>query len=266
MKKLKFLVLIIPLWFTACSDKPNTEIVGPYDFEKLESFEAFLDYWKLTPYLNACSSITDAFQYPDTMKSLDYFLIPDEIIHSMSTCGLLETLHTHPKTLFPWYFPFTFRYTNLPRVTRFNDSLRANNVAVEMYKRSDCFPVLAAKHLAVLQGSLSWCVESYLEMLFGSDMGMSALNEREKILSMAMALEKTRRYDHDDNINEVLGSLHVLAVIMRSCNYDPFLRTVGTEWQEGLYGYLICSQYRNEIILFAKQFLNEQKHKIHETY
>jgi len=145
----------------------------------------------------------------------------------------------------------------LPGVTMFNNSLSMNKAAVELFKRDECVSVLASKYLTVIKQKEETDRTEYFEILLSSDMCMKALNEREKILFMAMALERTKNKSKSIQIK---GTLHIIVAIMKSCNYTPFLNEFGTEWIGGTWGYEICNNlYENKIIEYAKQFLNEKK-------
>jgi len=131
-----------------------------------------------------------------------------------------------------------------------------NKAAVELFKRDECISVLASKYLTVIKQKEETDRTEYFEILLSSDMCMKALNEREKILFMAMALERVKNKSESIRTKE---PLHIIVAIMKSCNYVPFLNEFGTEWTEGTWGYGICSVYENKIIEYAKQFLNEKK-------
>ena len=263
MKKFLYLALVIPIVLTSCSkkwngDEPEPEPEPEIDLFNFETFEEFIDFWDLTPYQSVCTSVTDAFDgYPNSMWSLEYIAIPDEVVLSMSTCGLLETLLTHPanRVRGPWNPPIEFinRY-DIPGVDFFNDSLNVNNVAVELFKRDDCFSVMASKYLNVIKEKAeTYGMIRYLDMLFASNMCMSAFNEKEKILSVAMALERSRQYQ--PGYIHILEPCHILAVTMRSCNYTPFLNEFGYTWGQSRDGYDFWGLEDN-IITHAKQFLN----------
>ena len=267
MKKVLYLALVIPIVLTSCSKKWNGDEPEPepeIDLFNFETFEEFIDFWDLTPYQSICTSVTDAFDgYPDFMMRYDYIAIPDDVVLSMSTCGLLETLLTHPvnRVHGPWNPPVELAnnlYT--PGVTFFNDSLNVNNVAVELFKRDDCFSVMASKYLDVIKEKVGTSgMIRYLDMLFASDMCMSAFNEKEKILSAAMALERSRQRQPD--YIHIFETCHIMAVAMRSCNYRPFLNEFGLVWAQFRYGYDLAM---DDVIIYAKQFLKE-KANYHET-
>jgi len=247
MKKSVYFILIILLILSGC----------------FNSFEAFLEEWdELRTYQSVCPSVTDAFKFPEnwTKEDLDNFAnLPEETIYSMSTCGLLKTLLEHPtnRLLGPWCAYCS--NSGLPGVAMFNNDLMANKVAVELFERNDCFSILASNYLTIIKekkehsGQIAYC-----EMLLASDMCMAALKEREKIQLMAMALEKVKYKSESIHVNE---TFHIIVAIMRSCNYTPFLNEFGTEWREGLQGYSICFVSENEILIYAKQFLNEKNKK-----
>ena len=102
MKKLVYILLIVPLLFMACSKDEDIEDAS-FNFE---SFEEFLYYWNLMPYQNVCPSVTGAV-VPESVDRnvLENFVIPEETIRSMTTCGLLETLLEYPfNRLGPWSY------------------------------------------------------------------------------------------------------------------------------------------------------------------
>jgi len=257
MKKPFYLVLMLSLFITACTKKtPDKPELDPNLFE-FESFDQFVDFWNLSPYLDVCPSVTDSFEWPDGTKTVDPITIPDEIALSMSACGLLQTLFTHPKILLgPWPRNPSF---GLPGVTIFNDNLKASNVAVELLKRDDCFPVFASKYLNTIQRKAEQIQHiSYLEMLFASDLAMSAFNEKEKTLLMAMAYERIKQSKLNPELIHIEATCHILVVTMRSCNYAPFLSKFGTYWIDSAYGYDICYLFQDAIIKETKRFLHEK--------
>ena len=256
MKKSIYLVCIIPLLLAACSKKPQNE-PERFEFDHFESFDAFVDYWGLRPYLNACPTVTDAFTFPDATL-LSPVTIPDEMARSMSACGLLETLFSHPRTSFgPW------ATMSGPTYARFNDSLRASNVAVELFKRTDCFSALASVYLSSIKEPQRNSLHEYLDMLIASEMSMLALNESEKILAAAMAFERSKLRNKVDGIINVSGTWQILLVIMRSLPYQPFMQEFGGEWNDWIQGYYFEPDEWERIVPHIKQFLNEYKNKIH---
>jgi len=250
MKKSVFIVLIILLSLTSCSKDSSDSLV----------FNSFLEEWGLLNYQEGvCASVTDAIELGEPEGSkIVWDMISDETVHSMSTCGLLETILNYRTIRI--FGPWCEICSNLdyPGITMFNNSLRANKVAVELFTRDDCFPVLTSKYLTMIEKKEPTVGHtSYFEMLLTSDMYTSTLNDSEKIMVMAMALERTKQFKSEVIlINE---TLHILAVMMRTFNYSPFLNEVGTEWREYIDGYTICSTNKDLIIKYAKQFLKEQK-------
>ena len=261
MRKIIYLTLITHLLFTACSKKPQNE-PERFEFDHFESFDAFVDYWKLRPYLNACPTVTDAFTFPDATL-LSPVTIPDEMARSMSAYGLLETLFSHPRAIFgPWFFATGSSLNG--RFARFNDSLRVSNVAVELFKRADCFSALASAYLNAIKEPEKNSLHNYLEILIASDMSMLALNEREKILAVAMAFERNKLEDILD-IAGIDDTWEILVNIMQSLNYQPFMREFKEGWEDFAWGYVIFP-HEKKVISYIKQFLNEYKNKIHETH
>jgi hypothetical protein len=215
------------------------------------SFDAFLVDWGLQNTHQAiCESVTDAIVYPApwTEKIAETFIISDETIHAMSTCGLLKTWWDYPlRLLGPWCTSCS--NSKLHGVSSFNNSLHTDIVAMELFKREDCVTVLMNKYLSVIRENKEPTnPQVSFEMLLASDMCMSILNEKEKIQLMAIALKNAKRSTE---------TRHIMAAIMKACAYEPFLNDVGTNWEESTYGYEIC--FTDTVEKYAKQYLNEQK-------
>jgi hypothetical protein len=242
MKKSVYFVIVMQILFTACSN----------DFDnQQESFDAFLITWDLqNVYQGICTSVTDAVTFPEpwTEEVAETFTISDEIILKMSTCGLLKTWWDYPpRILGPWCSICS--NSMLPEVSNFNNSLRADRVAAELFKRDDCTAVLKNKYLSVIRENQEPNGRQLsFEMLLASDMCMSILNKKEKIQLLAMALKNTKCGTE---------TRHIMAAIMRACNYAPFLDELGTNWEESTSGYEIC--FTDTVEKYAKQYLNEQK-------
>jgi len=217
------------LWtLTSCSRNSS---------DALDSFGSFLEEWDLLIYQKGvCPTVTDAVIYPKpwTKEVEESFFIPDETVQTMSTCGLLETLMTHPQNFTPWFATSISSEMYIPAFTIFNENLWKNNVAVELFKRDDFFTVLASKYLSLLKVNRDKQPErvAYLEILLVSDMCMDVLNEREKYQLVAMALERMK-YD-----TYVIETRHIMAVIMRDFNYTPLLEEVEKKWYDPQHGYL----------------------------
>ena len=258
MKKLIHFVIIIQLLLTACSKDDTTRI----------SLEEFLKEVE-----NVCISATDAVSAPpgtaipgDATGVKGFFnLIPDETIRSMSTCGLLETLLKYYR-IGPWHHASSSLY--FPAVTWFNDNLRANKVAMELFNRNDVFSVLVSKYPKVIKDSeeTNYTLPlQYFEILLASDMCMAALNKEERILLMGLVLKKMEA-------KYLNTTCHVMIAVMKSCNYTPFMKTIGAKLQETANGYTFDSpdknglhhiglgDYRAGIIVnYAKRFLKDTK-------
>ena len=250
MRKLKIFVTV--LIFTACS--------GDSALDRDDSFHFFLEEWNLSKtYESGCPSVMDAIKYPEYMSEseLTNFVIEDETIRSMSTCGLLETLLDHPynRLLGPWCTICS--NNNLPGITMFNSSIMENPIAIELFKREDCFSALTYKYLLVIKEKKEHRGQiAYLEMLLASDLCMLVLTESAKIQLVAMALEKAKNKSELIRTGE---TNHIMAVIMRDLKYTPFLDEVGTEWVEWTFGYVICQT--DVVEKYAKEFLKTKNIK-----
>ena len=250
MKKSVCFVLIIQLMFTACMNN-SSDASG--------SFDAFLEKWdELSSYPNVCTSVADAFIFPEnwTREDLDNFAnLPDAIFCSMSTCGLLKTLLEHPTNRMTGPWCFYCNSNDLPGVTMFNNKLRSDKVVVELFERDDCFSVLASKYLTIIKEKKEIDFQiRYFEMLLASDMCMTALNEKEKIMLMAMAMALGKKgYDTDF----LSSTPYIMIAIMRACNYTPFINEVSSNLVECTWGYCNINEY--DILKYAERFLNEKK-------
>ena len=248
MKKTFIFVFTLGLVLTACFTNDS--------LNKSKSIESLMEEGvSLRNYYDKlCTNILDAIKYPEpwTKEASESFVISDEAIHSMSTCGLLETLLEYPiNKMGPWCVICS--NSNLPGVTMYNDALLTNNVAVELFARDDLFSVLASRYLIIIKEKKEHSGQiAYFEMLAASDMCMSVLDAREKIMLMEMALEKM-----GNKKDYVVETRHIMAAILRACNYYPFLKDVGTSWEEFTNGYHICQT--DVVEKHAKQFLNDKK-------
>jgi hypothetical protein len=273
MKKLIYLTLSIILVFALCTCSADSYNSQDFDTD----FDELLIKWELT-YKNVCTKVKDAVKKPEPWNVNVHraFIIPDETIRSMSTCGLLDTYLTFPSHPDPNGGNF---YN--PSITEFNSNLRENKVAIELFDRSDCFPVLAAKYLLCIKEikppdnkygpyDRIWKEADDLERLLASDMCMTVSNTKEKIEFMAMALV----YEEKSKANSQfwLESYNLMISIMISCNYKPFVNEVVPRIREGAGGYYLIdsdddkwpsnclSASHVELILkHSKEFLNEQK-------
>jgi hypothetical protein len=182
----------------------------------------------------------------------------------MSTTDLLETLIEERIPVEPWCL--TCSSFDISGVTRFNDNLRIDKMAIELFARRDCFPVLTSKYRAFMEEKqeISFPLV-YFEMLLASDLCMSVLNESQKIQLLEMALEKTA-YDTEP-VNE---ACHIMIAVMQSFHYTPFVEEVVPKLHETVCGYTLSAlddhligrgfelQGADVIIEYATQFLNEQ--------
>ena len=322
MKKIVFLLLMMAFIFGACSKNGNNvedpvvedpkEEPNPLDYNDFPDDESyweawvhkyfgdldwdltpyqFLEDWDLTPYLNVCDSVTDAviLDLPEKGWKLreDPWIIDDDTVRSMSTCGLLETmmLHRHAPSIFPFDHNVS-QDLRFPGVVHFNRNLWNNKVAVEFFKREDCISVLASKYLSLMPATMIDANYSYLqwmlvvEMLMSSDMCMSLLSEKEKILFMAMALERAKILfieigsDLDRYAVYLRGTYHIMIAVMKLYNYTPFMEEVWPkirDWRNGysfdpmeesLFSTGIIYAQIGIIIHYAKQFYQQTKTEI----
>ena len=253
------------LALNACSDNMDDDEYLGFSFDEL------LEKWDIT-YQNICPSITDAIENPEAynVHAARDFVIPDETIRLMSTCGLLVTLLVNPLSVM--LVPSSDLFE--PRVTNFNNELLTNKVAVEFFNRGDFYPILVSKYLSVIKPTeddenAHSIVDgpSYIEWILASDMCLSAMSRKEKIQLMIIALERTKYAVDLENIQPCM----IMINIMKSCKYGPFMKDVEPRLVETSPGYTmrdpdgeiasnaLMSRHRDIIIKYAKQFLNKQK-------
>jgi hypothetical protein len=208
-----------------------------------------------------CHSAQDAIQYPVpwTKEMEERFVIPDETIQMMSSCGLLETWYTHPQRVSgPWCS--TCSDLKVPGVSLFNRAVANDRVVAELFEREDGVSVLFSGYqsLAGRKGEKSGN-ELCFEMLLASDLCMSVLNDDERIQLVKMALKMFER--NKEQVNE---TRHILVAVMKTFDYTPFMEDVKNYsvpfiegprdgFSEWLTGYDICSF--NVVENYAKQFL-----------
>ena len=264
------LIIIFTIFLNACSvnlDNSSSDLDNSQDFNAF--FNELLLELELT-YHNVCTNVEDAINRPEpwNVDVANNFTISDETIHSMSTCGLLDTYLTFPSYPDPNGGDF---YNSA--ISQFNSNLRENKVALELFERSDFFPVLASKFLTLIKKNQkdigSGQIED-LEWFLSSDLCLSLLDEKGKnqIMAMALANEET---DRNKYIIPCLSKTYqVMIAIMLWCNYDPFIKEVGPRIREGAVGYYLmkpedemtgnCLSYPDaELILkYAKNFLYNQ--------
>jgi hypothetical protein len=253
MKKLFYFILTMQIMFTACAiDAPSDTFDVKWDLVKS----------KYAEYKYICSSVSDAIEYPETWTNemAEVFVIPDETIRLMSTCGLLETCLSHPqKVLGPWNTLSSS--LNYPGVSAFNNEIKNDKVVIELFSRTDCVFVLATKYLSMIeQKEEKTPIERCFEMLIASDLCMSILNEEERNQFMIMALKMMER--DKEHVNE---TRHIMVAIMKVCNYISFLKEAEkypvsfidgqrTGFSEWLNGYDVCSY--DIVEKYARHFLN----------
>lgn len=221
--------------------------------------------WENT-YQGICGPVSDAIRYPEpwTKEVMETFVIPNETIREMSSCGLLETYLGNPdRFVGPWNTISSD--LNFPGVSAFNSTVRNDEVVTELMKRNDCFAVLTTKYQFVIEQQTETSgKEQCFEMLLASDACMSVLSNKERVQFMNMALKMIER----DKTSQI-ETRHILVAVMKSFNYTPFLaeaeknlyaafsladksRNGFSEW---LKGYDICSY--DVVEVYAKRFLNE---------
>jgi hypothetical protein len=209
------------------------------------------------PNRQICRSVPDAVQYPSpwTKETEDTFVIPDATIQSMSTCGLLDSWLNHPlRLLGPWCTECSS--LEIQGVTRFNDMLANDKIAVELLGRSDYMPVLAAKYMSVIaqKEEKTGRIQCF-EMFLANDACISAMDGDERRRFLVMALKMIEK--EKEHANE---TRHIMVGIMKAYNYTPFLEETTSEkyhngFDEWLEGYNIC---RFDVVeKYARQFLNE---------
>lgn len=264
MKKLLYISFLV-LVFAGCSQDEDLSSVTRDDWNAIKS--------KYGTYKKICGNFSDGIQYPAnwTIADAKTFVVNDETIRSMSTCGLLDSYLTHPeRVLGPWCVWCS--YSLLPGVTDFNNMVNNDKILKEFLGRDNCVEVLAARYLSMIeQGEEVIGRKKCLEMLIASDACISLLKEEDRVQFMMMALKMMTRE------KELLKEpRHILVAIMKASNYTPFLTEaseegkysafktedgVGYAQRNGLsehtWGYDICVY--DVVEKYAKRFLNDLK-------
>jgi len=210
------------------------------NMDNSDPFDDFLNEWDIT-LKNDCPEVTDAYSYPEpwTREIEKAFSIPDETLNSMSTCGLIETLLNYPRDIVgPWNWELSHSFR--PGVTMFNESIKANKIAVELFKRKNCIPVLFSIYISTIKEES--CVYGgsrfgYFELLLSSDLCMNTLNELEKKQLMAITLERVKYVENES----LVQTCHIMISIMKFCNYTPFIEDIGSRLNECTTGYTLSN-------------------------
>ncbi|SFK46215.1 hypothetical protein SAMN05216357_102252 [Porphyromonadaceae bacterium KH3CP3RA] len=264
MKKLLY-ISYLALVFAGCSQDDDLSSVTRDDWNAIKS--------RYGTYQQRCGSVSDGIQYPAnwTIKDAEAFVVSDETIRSMSTCGLLDTYLTHPeRVLGPWCEVCS--YSLHPGVTEFNNMVNNDKILKEIFGRNNCVEVLASRYLSMIeQGEEVIGRKKCLEMIIASDACISLLKEEERVQFMMMALKMMNREK-----KLLKEPRHILVAIMKAGNYTPFLTEaskdgkysafktedgVGDPQRNGLsentWGYDICVY--DVVEKYAKRFLNDLK-------
>lgn len=82
---------------------------------------------------------SDGMQYPAnwTIADAKAFVVSDETIRSMSTCGLLDSYLTHPERVLGLWCMWC-SYSLLPGVTDFNNKISNDKILKEFFDRELC--------------------------------------------------------------------------------------------------------------------------------
>jgi hypothetical protein len=207
-----------------------------------------------------CVSKTDAFLRPEGSSQrddLNDYEISDETIHSMSTCGILETLlDWRPKYIQGAWCPLCN-----PEVTQLDNSMTRDKVGIEFFKRNDYFDVVSSQYQIKLKNNQETADKtSYFEIILATDMSMSALKKNEKVMLLFLSVEKVSTYqDYSD-----YTPFYIMVSVMKVCKYPPFMKEINpdiNEWMQRYYDPFTSTYIlpNKKIYSYAKQFLTDLK-------
>lgn len=192
-----------------------------------------------------------AFQNHDEM--LHACEIPDSVLTTISTWGLLETCFTHP--LAGDYMAFNSPSDYINNQFKYFNGLRelisrpdAPEVMLYEYRHMDMakYPVFFDRH--------------FRELIFGCDSFVSKLNSRQLIYLVSVAIEKAHvQKAMYTNTSFPPYSYFVMANAMVHAGYKPFIDFCATTQEEPVSEYIFYSMslYPQGIEEYAKAFIKD---------
>ena len=276
MKTNKLIILLLVLAICGCS-KDKKEKEHEINWEPCE-----YEFTISSPPLGACfPEVCDKYDYPivpgmkewDESRYLYFCQLPDKVMKSISTQGLIDALIHAPRFGTFYYFSSsspTYRwygiYSELNSATELFQRKDAANALLEYYKLAcfDCIETLIGKE--------SWMTEHYVVHINLCMMGLSFLFTKQEILdkmnyiqkkeAIAALLTNYEQCKYPEMAESVNAELYVapMAYIMYAAEYGPiveYARDNGEIFQNILQGDVYYTGQEDTFISFAKNFINE---------
>jgi len=273
MKTNKLNILLLALAIYGCSkDKKEPEI----NWEPCES--------ELTispPFQGACfPEVCDKYVYPivpgmkewDELRYLDFCQLPDKVLKSISTQGLIDALIHAPRFWTFYYYSSespTYRwygiYSKLNSATELLQRKDAANALLEYYKLVcfDCIETLIGEetwmgHYGV---HINLCMMG-LSFLFTKQEILDKMNHTQKKEAVAALLTNYEQCKTPEMSKSVNAELYAtpMAYMMYADEYSPiveYARDNGGIFLTILNGHVNFTDQEDVIISFAKNFINE---------
>jgi len=201
--------------------------------------------YPVVPGTAAWASLTSHTQMVDTTQ------IPDLVLDTISTWGLLESCLTYP--LYGDYAAFN------NEVAYINDLEQSNKGLKELLSREDA-PLIMLYYYRHWDITLypDFFKRNFLELIIGSDNFISKLNERQQLYLISVALDKRQKQDEAYEGTIPPYSYFVMANAMTHYGYKPFIEYCAEEkptLPDGYFYWRINASYE-KIEEYSRSLLN----------
>jgi len=275
MKTNKLIILLLVLTISGCS-KNNREPEPEVNWEPCES-ELIIS----PPSAGVCfPEVCDKYVYPivpgmkewDELRYLDFCQLPDKVLKSISTHGLIDALIHTPRFGTFYYFSSSSSptdrwhgiYSELNSATELFQRKDAANALLEYYKLAcfDCIETLVGKE--------SWMAGHYAVHINLRMMGLAFLFTKQEIVDKMDHAQKKETIaailmhygQWPDGITGMIDAKHYatpMAYIMYADEYGPIVEYARDN--DEMFQWLLWGEYLSDqedaIISFAKNFINE---------
>lgn len=155
-------------------------------------------------------------------EMIDTTQIPDFVLDTISTWGLLESCFNYP--LYGDYAAFN------NQISYINDLVQSNNGLKELLSREDA-PLIVLYFYRHWDISLypDFLKRNFIELVIGSDDFISKLNERQQLYLISVALDKKQKQEETYSGSIPPYSFFVMANSMIHYGYKPFVEYCATD-------------------------------------
>ena len=213
--------------------------------------------------------VEDKYVYPDyevlghlttEEEILAALQLPDDILNSISTFGLIRSILD-----FPWLWISYYASSNNSPIDRCYNAFSMYNCVPELEKRADNADALAAYYSAVslncfksmsAEEQLCFSVQlTALEVLFIKPDILNKFDSAEKHKVVALMLQKYKEFNKLD-ARKGIGAIFSMAYIMYDDQYPPIVECLGPDIK--LYEFFIWADIIDDIISFAESYTSKK--------